>query len=170
MVRDIIWKVDSHLACQKYPDFFTEPEGSLPCSPALDQPSPVRPIGPCVPNVQFNVILPPTSRSSQWSLTFGLPNQSPVGASPLPHACHMSRPPRPPCFGHPNSIRWGIQIVKFIIMQFSPRPVYLPFGSKYSQYSLLKNPQSMLPPQSERPAFAPVQCSWRDYSFAYFNL
>jgi hypothetical protein len=30
--------------------------------------------------------------SSQWSLTFGPPNQNPVNTSPLPHACHMSRP------------------------------------------------------------------------------
>jgi hypothetical protein len=31
-VQDIIWKADSHSACQKYPAFFMEPEGSLPCS------------------------------------------------------------------------------------------------------------------------------------------
>jgi hypothetical protein len=30
----------------------------------------------------------------------------------------MSRPPHPP-FNHPNNIRWRIQAVKFIIMQFS---------------------------------------------------
>jgi hypothetical protein len=29
-------------------------------------------------------------------LNFGLPNQNPVNASPLSHACHMSRPPQPP--------------------------------------------------------------------------
>jgi len=32
MVQDIIWKADSHSACQKYPAFFVEPEGSLPYS------------------------------------------------------------------------------------------------------------------------------------------
>jgi hypothetical protein len=32
------------------------------------------------------------SRSSQWSLTSGLPNQNPLNTSTLPHACHMSRP------------------------------------------------------------------------------
>jgi hypothetical protein len=31
MVQDIIWKADSHSACQKYP-FFMEPKGSLPYS------------------------------------------------------------------------------------------------------------------------------------------
>jgi hypothetical protein len=35
MVQDIIWKADSHSACQKYP-FFMESEGSLPCSQKPD--------------------------------------------------------------------------------------------------------------------------------------
>jgi hypothetical protein len=34
----------------------------------------------------------------------------------------MSRPPQPPWFNHPNNIRWRIQAVKFIIMQFSLDP------------------------------------------------
>jgi hypothetical protein len=38
-------------------------------------------------------------RSSQWSLTFGLPNQTPANTFPLPHACHMSRPPHPSVLG-----------------------------------------------------------------------
>jgi hypothetical protein len=39
---------------------------------------------PYLPKVQLNIILSPTSRSSQWSLTFGPPNQNPVNTSPLP--------------------------------------------------------------------------------------
>jgi hypothetical protein len=71
--------------------------------------------------------------SSQLSLTFGPPNQKPVSISPLPHACHMSRPPHPPWFRHPNNIRWRIQTVKFIIMRFSVWSVFPPppFTSKY---------------------------------------
>jgi hypothetical protein len=41
----------------------------------------------------------------------------------------MFRPPHPPWFNHPNNIRWRIQAVKFIITQFSPRSVFLPFRS-----------------------------------------
>jgi hypothetical protein len=33
----------------------------------------------------------------------------------------MSHPPHAPWCNHPNNIRWRIQAVKFIIMQFSPR-------------------------------------------------
>jgi hypothetical protein len=60
--------------------------------------------------------------------------------------------------------------MKLIIMQFSPRFVQLPFRSKYPpQHFLLKNPQSMFLPQSERPSFAPIQQNWKNYSFVYFN-
>jgi hypothetical protein len=67
---------------------------------------------------------------SQWSLPFGPPNQNPVNTSPFPHAYHMSRSPHPPWFNHPNNIRWRIQVMKFIIMQFFPRSVFLPLGPR----------------------------------------
>jgi hypothetical protein len=41
--------------------------------------------------------------------TIGPPNQNSVNTSSLSHACHMSHPPRPPWFNHPNNIRWIIQ-------------------------------------------------------------
>jgi hypothetical protein len=69
---------------------------SPPLYPILSQPNPVRPIDPCLPKVHLNVILPPTPRSSQWSITFGPHNLNPVNTSPLPHACHMSHPSHPP--------------------------------------------------------------------------
>jgi hypothetical protein len=45
---------------KKYPAFFMEPEGSLPCSrksttgPYLNQPNPVRPIDPYLPKVRMS--------------------------------------------------------------------------------------------------------------------
>jgi hypothetical protein len=103
-------------------------------------------------------------------LPFWPSNQNPVNTSPLPHACHMSCLPHPPWFNHPNNIRLRIQAVKFIIMRFSPGSVFLPFRSKYPRHSVLKNPQCMFLPQSERPSFAPIQHNWQNYSFVYFNL
>jgi hypothetical protein len=38
---------------------------------------------PYLPKVHLNVILPPTPRSFQWSLAFGLPNQNLVNTSPF---------------------------------------------------------------------------------------
>jgi hypothetical protein len=52
----------------------------------------------------------------------------------------MSCPPHPPWFNHHNNIRWRIQVMKFIIMQFSPLSVFFSFRSKYfPQHSVLKN-------------------------------
>jgi hypothetical protein len=90
MVQDIIWKADSHSACQKYPAFLWNPKvnhrvhESPPLDPILSQLNPVCPIDSYLPKVHLNVILPPTPRSSQWSLAFGPPNQNPVNTSPLP--------------------------------------------------------------------------------------
>jgi hypothetical protein len=75
---------------------------SRPPDPILSQTNPICPIDPYLPKVHLNAILPPTPRSSKWFLTFGPPNQNPVNISPLPHVCHMSRPPHPPWFNHPN--------------------------------------------------------------------
>jgi hypothetical protein len=79
---------------KKYPAFLYNPKihfhvhKSPPLDPILSQPNPVRPIDPYLPKVHFKVILPPTPRSSQWSLTFGPPNQNPVNtSSPMRATC-----------------------------------------------------------------------------------
>jgi hypothetical protein len=62
----------------------------------------------------------------------------------LSHAFHMYHPPHPPWYNHPNNIRWRIQAMKFIIMQFSSRSVFLTSRSKYlPQHSVLIDSQSM---------------------------
>jgi hypothetical protein len=137
LVQEIIWKANCHSACQKIllplwnPKVHYRVHKSPPMDPILSQPNPVRPIDPYLPKYHLNIILLPTPRCSQRSLTFRPPNQNPVNTSPLPHACHTSRPPHPPWFNHPNIIRWRIQVMKFIIMQLSPWSVSLPFRSTY---------------------------------------
>jgi hypothetical protein len=69
---------------KKYPAFLWNPKvhyrvhTSQSLDPSLSQLNPVRPIDPYLPKIHFNVILPPTPRSSQWSLAFGPPNQNSV--------------------------------------------------------------------------------------------
>jgi hypothetical protein len=71
---------------KEWPAFILEPKGSLLCSQKpntrliLSHLNSVHPINPYLPEVCFNVILPPMLRSSQWSLPLGPPNQ---GKRPL---------------------------------------------------------------------------------------
>jgi hypothetical protein len=60
--------------------------------------------------------------------------------------------------------------VKFIIMKFSPWSFFLPFKSEYPQHSVLRIPQSVFIPESERPNFATIKYNWQNHSFVYFNL
>jgi hypothetical protein len=59
-------------------------------------------------------------------IRLGLPNG--LLPSGLPSKI-LSHPSHPPGFNHPNNVRWRIQAVKFIIMQFSLWSVYFPFLS-----------------------------------------
>jgi hypothetical protein len=60
---------------------------------------------------------------------------------------------------------WSSSLCNFL------RSNFLPFRSKYPpQHSVLKNPQSVFLPQSERPSFAPIHHNWQNYSFVYFNV
>jgi hypothetical protein len=134
MVQDTIWKSDIHSPCQKQPAFFMESEVSLMSSqmpatgPYPEIPNPVHPTDIYLLKVHINTLLP-TLMSLHWSNTIGTPNQIPVN-SPLTHACHISSPLRPPWLYHLKNIRWRIQAMKFIIMQFHSRSVFLPFRPK----------------------------------------
>ena len=102
--------------------------------------------------IHFNIILPSMSGSSNWPLSLGFPHQNPVCDSPLPHTCYMSHPYHSSWFDHLNSIWWEVQIIKILIMKFTPLPSYtVPPRPKYSpQHPILKHPQPKFLPQCER--------------------
>jgi hypothetical protein len=80
---------------------FMEPEGSLPCSeePSFSpchEPNESDPYRPILSEIHFNVILPPTSRHSYWSLSFWISHQHPICIPLLRHSCHMPCPSHPP--------------------------------------------------------------------------
>jgi hypothetical protein len=99
MVEDIVSKKPTVTQLvRKYPAFLWNPKvhyrvhTNPPLDPILSQLNLVRPIDPYPSKVHLNVILPPTPRSSQWSLAFGPPNQNPVNTSPLVVMISLQKP------------------------------------------------------------------------------
>jgi len=91
---------------------------------------------------------------------------------PLPHTCYKPRTFHSSWFYNPNNIEWSIQIIKLLIIQFSPLPCYLiSIKPKYSpQHPILKHSQSTFLLQCEWPSFAPIQNNMQNYSSVYRNV
>jgi hypothetical protein len=107
--------------------------------PAQSSPYPISHILKIHPNI----ILSSTPGSPQWTVSLRFPHQNPVHASPLPNPIYMPRPSNSSRFHHSHNIEWGVQIMKFLIMKFSPLLCCLvPLRPKYShQHPILKHPQ-----------------------------
>ena len=150
-----------------------EPEASLPHSqyPTRPYPEPNHSMTPHPTFWRYILILSSHLRSSKWSLSLRFPHQNPVYASPLRYMCHMLRLPHSSRYDHAKNIKWGLHIIKLLIIQFFPLPSYLvPFKPKYSpQHPILKHPQPTFLPQCERPSFTPIKNYGQSYSSVYLN-
>jgi hypothetical protein len=64
-----------------------------------------------------------------------------------PHKRYMPRPSHSSRFYHPKNTGWGVEIIKLLMMYFSPLPCYLvPLKLQYSpQLPVLKHSQPMFP-------------------------
>src|SRR5215475_5647624 len=80
------------------------PHRTHKCPPPVPVLSQLHPV-PTTPSnflkIHFNIILPSTSWSPQWSLSLRLPHQHPVHTSILPHTRHMPCPYHSSRFYHP---------------------------------------------------------------------
>jgi hypothetical protein len=70
--------------------------------------------------IHLNIILPSTSGSPQWSASLRFSHQNPVQVSPLPQPSYMPRSSHSSQFHHPHNSGWAVQIIKLLIMKFSP--------------------------------------------------
>jgi hypothetical protein len=73
---------------------------------------------PIDPMIHSDLILLSTSRSSEWSLSFGHSHQILIHFSPLSHPCHMPRPPHPLWHDLPDDTRGWVKIMKLLIVHF----------------------------------------------------
>jgi hypothetical protein len=118
---------------------FMEPRGSLLCSqepstgpyPEPDQSSPYHPI---LSKINFNIIHPPRSWFSSGIFAFWLPHQYATCISLLHHLCYMPCPSHPPWFDHSNYTWQRAQVMKHLVMHFSP--ICCHFISLKSKYSV----------------------------------
>jgi hypothetical protein len=116
------------------------PNGSLLCSQeptTIHEPDESSPHPPHFFMIHFNIILPPKSRSSQWSVPFTVPNKNYVCISLLPYACYMPCPSHYPCFDQPNTIWLRVQMI--LIAHCSTSSCHLiPLQYKYTlQHTVL---------------------------------
>jgi hypothetical protein len=125
------WEANRFVASQEIPRNLWNPKvhyrihNCLPPVSNLSQPNPVHTPTSHFLKIQLNIILPSTSVSPQWFLSLRFPHQNPIYTSPLPHPRYMPRPSHSSRFYHPHNIGWGVQIIKLLIMKFSPLPYYL---------------------------------------------
>jgi hypothetical protein len=151
MVQDILWKADSHSACQKIACFlygtrrfiavFTKfRHWTLSCASRIQ-------FAPSTRVSQRSILM----LSSHLRLVFQVVSSLRVSqpkprkhpSPPLPHACHMSCPPHSPWFNHPNNIRWRIKVMKFFIMQSSIWSIFMSFRCKYPRQHSSQTPSKL---------------------------
>jgi hypothetical protein len=131
MQKSLSWEASWFSASQEIPHVLWNPAVHYrihkcpPPVPVLSQIIPVHVYTSHFLKILINIIFPSMPGSSKWSLS--LPQVSP------PKPCiHLYAPPymlHAPSisfsrFDHTNT-GWGVQIIKFLIMYFSPLPCYL---------------------------------------------
>jgi hypothetical protein len=131
--RGLLEKPTGPQQAKKFPTFYGTPKVHYPIHksplpiPTLSQIKPVHAF-PSRLKIHLNIIPPSKPGSSKWSLSLRFLHQNHVRTS-RPHTCYIRRPSHSYWFDHPNNIWSAVQIIKLLIMYFSPLPCYLvPLG------------------------------------------
>jgi hypothetical protein len=97
-------------------------------------------------SLRFNVILSSHLRLGlpNWLVLSSFATMSFLYIFHLFHACYMSRSPHRPLFDHFN-ICWSVQVMKFLIMQYSPTSRYFLLGPNIFLRTLFSDTIYVLP-------------------------
>ena len=122
--------------------------------------------------VNFNIILPCTSRHSKFCFSFRLPHQK--------HFTHFFSPPYKPhipptcvsLFCRPNNIWWELRIIKFLVIGSPVSSSYLLLlRSEYlPQHQILERRQNMLFPERDSQICTPMNKTSETVVFLHFNF
>jgi hypothetical protein len=132
------WEATSCAATQELPyilcnsKFHCRVHKGRPLVPVLSQINPVRTTTSYISKIHFDIIHLPTSWSSKWSLSFWLSHQYSI-CMLRSRSCYMPSPSHTAQLGRPNYTWRRVQVMKLLIMQFSPTcSHFIPLRSKYS--------------------------------------
>ena len=166
----------SFSACQEIPSILWKSEAhcrihnSSPPAPILHQISPVN-----TPHyflkIYFNIILPFTTRSSEWSLSLSIPHKIPV--------CIYALPIRSTCPAHLILLDLIARIVygeeygslSSSLCSYLHSPVTSPFlGPHILLSTVFSNTVILFLLQYEKPSFTPIQNKRQNYSYVCLDL
>ena len=125
-----------------------QPESSLTCSqePAsrpFSKPYQSSPHPTCFFKTRSDIIAPPTSIFSKWSLSFRLSHQNSVWICPFPYTSRLFRPYHSCGFGHSDNTSRAAAIMKVFLLIAPQICCYLLLLSPqyFPQYPIFKRPQ-----------------------------
>jgi len=122
--------------------------------------------------IHLTIIFPSTPGTFKWTLSLRFLHQSPVYTSHLPHTCYMTRPSHSFLFDYPYNIWGGLQIIKLLIMYFSPLLYYLvPLGPNILHNTVFSNtlsPNSSLSMSDQ--FWHPYKTRRQNYISVYLNF
>jgi hypothetical protein len=129
MEKSPSWKANRFASSQEIHCILWNPKVHYPihnCPPPvsiLSQPNPVHTPTSHFLKIHLNVLLSSTPGFPHWSLSLRFSHRKLVHASPLSHPSYIPRPSHSSRCYHSHSIGWGVQIMKLLIMTFSPLPL-----------------------------------------------